>query len=61
MVAGNESGVATEKEPGAEQGDYGLHIRLDRKMQPVLTYNLVALPDITLLWLVPDCNILRLL
>ena len=33
MSTGNESGVATEEEAGAE---YGLHIRLDRKMQPVL-------------------------
>ena len=33
MTTGNDAGVVT---PKPEQGDYGLHIRLDRKMRTVL-------------------------
>ncbi len=33
MTTENEPGVATEE---TEQGEYGLHIRLAREMQPVL-------------------------
>lgn len=32
----NKPGVVATETPGAEQGEYGLHIRLEKGMQPVL-------------------------